>query len=55
MGLARAFLTAVSRAVIGTQWPVGAEMASLMIHGMIPEHALVRGGRKAHRASPPEP
>lgn len=27
-----------------------AEMAGLMIHGQIPAHALVRGGRKAHRA-----
>ncbi|MEZ4394383.1 MAG: NAD(P)H-dependent oxidoreductase [Polyangiales bacterium] len=27
-----------------------AEMASLMIHGQIPAQALVRGGRKAHRA-----
>ncbi len=26
-----------------------AEMAALMIHGQLPEHAPVRGGRKAHR------
>lgn len=26
-----------------------AEMAALMIHGALPAHALVRGGRKAHR------
>lgn len=25
------------------------EMATLMIHGQIPERAHVRGGRKAHR------
>ncbi len=31
-----------------------AEMARLMIHGQIPPYALVRGGRKAHRA-PVEP
>jgi len=31
------------------------EMAGLMIHGQIPAHALVRGGRKGHRAPLDEP
>lgn len=30
MGIARAFLASGARAVVGTQWPIGAETAVLM-------------------------